>query len=81
MHRHSGYILLLAVAVLITLGLVMLYSTGAFAPDSHGDQFNFLKKQSFWLGLGLFFSVMFAVVDYHHLERSWYVLLPVALVL
>jgi cell division protein FtsW len=81
MHRHSGYILLLAVAVLITLGLVMLYSTGAFAPDSHGDQFNFLKKQSFWLGLGLFFSVMFAVVDYHHLERSWCVLLPVALVL
>ena len=81
MHRHSGYILLLAVAVLITLGLVMLYSTGAFAPDSHGDQFNFLKKQSFWLGLGFFFSVTFAVVDYHHLERSWYVLLPVALVL
>jgi cell division protein FtsW len=59
----------------------MLYSTGAFAPDSHGDQFNFLKKQSFWLGLGLFFSVVFAVVDYHHLERSWYVLLPVSLVL
>lgn len=81
MHRHSGYILLLAVAVLITLGLVMLYSTGAFAPDSHGDQFNFLKKQSFWLGLGLLFSVVCAIVDYHHLERSWYILFPAALVL
>ena len=81
MHRHSGYILLLAVAVLITLGLVMLYSTGAYAPDSHGDQFKFLKKQSFWLGLGLLFSVVCATVDYHHLERSWYILFPVALVL
>ncbi len=53
MHKQSAYILVLAVAVLVTLGLVMLYSTGAFAPDSHGDQFNFLKKQSFWLGVGI----------------------------
>ena len=70
---------MLAVAVLVTLGLVMLYSTGAFAPDSHGDQFNFLKKQSFWLGVGFIFSILFALLDYHWLERSWYVMFPVAL--
>ncbi len=79
MHRQSAYILVLAVAVLVTLGLVMLYSTGAFAPDSHGDQFNFLKKQSFWLGVGFIFSILFALLDYHRLERFWYVLFPVAL--
>jgi cell division protein FtsW len=78
MHRQSAYVLVLAVAVLITLGLVMLYSTGAYAPDSHGDQFNFLKKQSSWLGVGFVCSVVFALIDYHRLERSWYVLLPVA---
>jgi cell division protein FtsW len=81
MHRQSAYVLLLAVAVLITLGLVMLYSTGAFAADSHGDQFNFLKKQSFWLGIGFVCSIIFALVDYHRLERSWYVMLPVAIAL
>ncbi len=79
MHRQSAYILVLAVAVLVTLGLVMLYSTGAFAPDSHGDQFNFLKKQSFWLGVGFIFSILFALLDYHRLERYWYVLFPLAL--
>ena len=79
MHKQSAYILVLAVAVLITLGLVMLYSTGAFAPDSHGDQFNFLKKQSFWLGVGFIFSILFALLDYHRLERSWYVMYPFAL--
>jgi cell division protein FtsW len=79
MHKQSAYILVLAVAVLVTIGLVMLYSTGAFAPDSHGDQFNFLKKQSFWLGVGFIFSVLFALLDYHRLERSWYVLFPIAL--
>jgi len=79
MHRQSAYVLVLAVAVLITLGLVMLYSTGAFAPDSHGDQFNFLKKQSFWLGAGFICSIVFSLVDYHRLERSWYVMVPLAL--
>jgi|HubBroStandDraft_3_1064219.scaffolds.fasta_scaffold35341_3 cell division protein FtsW len=79
MHKQSAYILVLAVAVLVTIGLVMLYSTGAFAPDSHGDQFNFLKKQSFWLGVGFIFSILFALLDYHRLERSWYVLFPIAL--
>ena len=81
MHKQSAYILVLAVAVLVTLGLVMLYSTGAFAPDSHGDQFNFLKKQSFWLGVGFIFSILFALLDYHRLERAWYVLFPIALAL
>ena len=77
MHKQSAYILVLAVAVLVTVGLVMLYSTGAFAPDSHGDQFNFLKKQSFWLGVGFVFSIFFALLDYHRLERFWYVLFPI----
>lgn len=81
MHRHSAYVLVLAVAVLLTLGLVMLYSTGAYAPDSHGDQFNFLKKQSFWLGIGFVCSILCASIDYHRLERSWYVMFPVALAL
>ena len=79
MHKQSAYILVLAVAGLVTVGLVMLYSTGAFALDSHGDQFNFLKKQSFWLGVGFIFSIVFALLDYHRLERSWYILFPLAL--
>jgi cell division protein FtsW len=79
MHKQSAYILVLAVAVLVTVGLVMLYSTGAFAPDSHGDQFNFLKKQSFWLGVGFVFSILFALLDYHRLERFWYILFLISL--
>jgi cell division protein FtsW len=79
MHKQSAYILVLAVAVLVTVGLVMLYSTGAFAPDSHGDQFNFLKKQGFWLGVGFIFSILFALLDYHRLERCWYFMFPIAL--
>ena len=79
MHKQSPYILVLSVAGLITIGLVMLYSTGAFAPDSHGDQFSFLKKQGFWLGVGFISSIVFALLDYHWLERSWYFFFGTAL--
>jgi cell division protein FtsW len=79
MHKRSPYILVLSVAGLVTIGLVMLYSTGAFAPDSHGDQFSFLKKQGFWLGVGFIFSIVFALLDYHWLERSLYLFFPMAL--
>jgi cell division protein FtsW len=79
MHKQSPYILVLSVAGLITIGLVMLYSTGAFAPDSHGDQFSFLKKQGFWLGVGFISSIVFALLDYHWLERFWYLFFGTAL--
>jgi cell division protein FtsW len=81
MHKQSPYILVLSVAGLITIGLVMLYSTGAFAPDSHGDQFSFLRKQGFWLGVGFISSIVFALLDYHWLERSWYLFFGTALAL
>ena len=81
MHKHSAYILVLAVAALITIGLVMLFSTGAYAPDNHGDELSFLKKQSFWLGIGFLCSVACAVVDYHWWKRTWPIGLAATLVL
>ncbi|MBV9674336.1 MAG: putative lipid II flippase FtsW [Verrucomicrobia bacterium] len=81
MHKQSAYILVLSVAILVTIGLVMLYSTGAFAPDSHGDEFGFLKKQSFWLGIGFLFAIICAVVDYHWFQKAWYLILPMVVLL
>jgi cell division protein FtsW len=81
MHKQSAYILVLAVAALITIGLVMLFSTGAYAPDNHGDEFSFLKKQSFWLSIGFLCSVVCAVVDYHWWQRTWPIVLVTTLVL
>ena len=71
----------LAVAVLVSIGIVMLFSTGAFAPDSHGDQFRFLKKQSFWLGVGFIGAVACALIDYHWWQKSWMFWLGVSVIL
>lgn len=72
MHRKSIYFLVLAVAALIVLGIVMLFSTGAFAQDSHGDPFFFLKRQSLWLGIGILACVAGAIVDYQFWQRTWW---------
>src|SRR5204863_158765 len=51
MHRKSAYILFLAVLGLLVIGIVMLFSTSAFARDSHGDVYFFIKRQAMWLGI------------------------------
>src|SRR6266446_3439008 len=52
MYRKSAYFLFVAVLGLLVIGIVMLFSTSAFAKDSHGDPYFFLKHQSVWLGVG-----------------------------
>ncbi len=80
MRKHSAYLLVLAVATLVTIGIVMLFSTGAYAPDSHGDEFSFLKKQSFWLVIGFLNAVVCAILDYHFWQRTWIIWLLAAVI-
>jgi cell division protein FtsW len=72
MHRKSIYFLVLAVAALVVLGIVMLFSTGAFAQDSHGDPIYFLKRQSLWLCVGMAACVAGAIIDYQFWQRTWW---------
>src|SRR5947207_1204147 len=51
MQRNSAYFLFLAVLAMLVIGVVMLYSTSAFARDAHGDVYFFIKRQSLWLGI------------------------------
>src|SRR5205814_9765225 len=47
-HRKSAYFLFLAVLGMLVIGIVMLFSTSAFAKDSHGDMYFFVKRQAIW---------------------------------
>lgn len=71
MQRSGIYLLLISVVGLVALGVVMLFSTSAFAQDSHGDIYYFVKRQGFWLVIGTGACVTGALVDYHH-WRSWW---------
>jgi cell division protein FtsW len=80
MHRKSAYILFLAVLGLLVIGIVMLFSTSAFARDSHGDVYFFIKRQAVWIGVGLVLCVFAALVDYHFWQRTWWLWFVLALI-
>src|SRR5213596_1363573 len=79
MHRKSAYILFLAVLGLLVIGIVMLFSTSAFAQDSHGDVYFFIKRQSIWFGIGLAVCTLVALIDYHFWQRTWWLWFALAL--
>jgi len=80
MHRKSAYILFLAVLGLLVIGIVMLFSTSAFARDSHGDVYFFIKRQAVWIGVGLVLCIFASLVDYHFWQRTWWLWFALALV-
>ncbi len=81
MHRKSVIILFFAVATLLVLGIVMLFSTSAFAVDRHGDALFFVKRQGMWLGIGFLAVVAGAMLDYHFWQRTWWVWFAASVVL
>jgi cell division protein FtsW len=81
MQRQAIYILLLTVFMLTCMGMVMLSSTGAFALESRGDMYFFLKRQGMWLGIAVVAAVVAGWVDYRVWRRWWPVLMLVVFAL
>lgn len=79
MHRKSAGVLFFAVLGVLVIGIVMLFSTSAFARDSHGDAYFFLKRQALWLSIGLVICFAVALIDYHFWQRTWWLWLALAL--
>ncbi|MBU3664588.1 MAG: putative lipid II flippase FtsW [Chthoniobacterales bacterium] len=71
MPRRTAYVLILSMLSLTAIGIVMLFSTGAYAQDSRGDMYYFVKRQAMWLAIGGVALVGAAVVDYRMWARAW----------
>ncbi len=80
MHRKSAYILFVAVLVMLVIGIVMLFSTSAFARSSHHDVYYFIKRQAIWLGIGFVGCTVAALVDYHFWQRTWWLWFGIAVI-
>jgi cell division protein FtsW len=79
MHRKSAYFVFVAVLALLVIGIIMLFSTSAFARESHGDVYAFVKRQAVWVVVGLVVCVAAAVIDYHFWQRTWWIWFALAL--
>jgi cell division protein FtsW len=81
MHRKSAYFLFVAVLAVLVIGIVMLFSTSAFARDSKGDVYFFVKRQGIWIGGGLVFCAIGALMDYHFWQKTWSIWFGLAIVM
>jgi len=82
MERQSTYILVLSVVFLSVVGIVMLSSTGAYAPElPRDDPYYAVKRQSVWLVAGIFACVLGAVFDYRFWCKYWVLWYVIACVL
>jgi cell division protein FtsW len=81
MSRNGVYILILSVLALVSLGLVMLTSVGAFAPANQGNPAYFITRQGIFLMLGVVACVIAARWDYHHWIKYAWIMTAIGLVL
>ncbi len=79
MQRKSAHFLFLAVLCMLVIGIVMLFSTSAFAKDAKHDVYFFVKRQAVWLVIGLIVCTVAALLDYHFWQRTWWIWFALAL--
>lgn len=70
MIRYCSIVLCLAVGLLVTLGLVMVSSTGAWVFQNDGP-YTFVKKQAFMAGLGVIAAIVAARVPEKIIRKYW----------
>jgi cell division protein FtsW len=83
MGKGASILLFLAVAALVTVGVVMLASASA-KWDSSDEQYSYLWKQVTWLGVGLVGMFAMSMTDYRllkHFAPAMFVVTCVALIL
>lgn len=64
------YVLLAIVAILVFMGIVMVYDASVVvANEFFNDQFRFLKLQALWVGMGIVGAVFAYFFDYHNYPK------------
>jgi cell division protein FtsW len=78
--RNAGKALVLIVIALLAIGILLLASASSVkGMDEAGDMFFYVKKQMFWLGLGILGCIGAAFFDYHWLHKTWLNILLIAI--
>lgn len=70
-HSDCDSILCVTVAILVLIGIVMVFSSSA-AYTEHNDSFYFLKRQVLWCLLGTGLLLITKNLDYHKLHQYTY---------
>jgi cell division protein FtsW len=76
---HPAWLLTIATAALVTLGLVMILSASSVSSfASSGSSFIYFNKQLMWAAVGLAGFVFFSRFDYRKMRNAGFWLLPLS---
>jgi cell division protein FtsW len=71
--KHSDSLMGITVAVLVLVGIVMVFSSSAvYALEKYNDSYYFLKRQAVWCLLGTGALLVAKNLDYHKLHQHTY---------
>ena len=74
--KHSDSLLGITVAVLVLVGIVMVFSSSAvYAMEKFNDSYYFLKRQAVWCLLGTAALFVSKNLDYHKLHQHTYLIM------
>lgn len=80
--KRQDVMILILVALLLFMGIVMVYSSSAFfALDKYRSTYYFLKKQLFWILVGSLMLILFRNIKYEVLQKYSKFLFAAAIVL
>jgi len=72
-NTNCDSILCITVAILVLIGIVMVFSSSAaYTVRDHNDSYYFLKKQILWCVLGTVLLLFTKTLDYHRLHQYAY---------
>lgn len=84
MYKKKGsidFFLMLIVLILLSIGLVMVFSASSVADLAYQhDAYYTFKRQLAWAGIGLFFMILMMNIDYHKLRKFSGVLLIISFI-
>ena len=81
-HLKCDSILCFSVAVLILIGIVMVFSSSAvYAMEKYNDSYYFLKRQVLWVMIGTVTMITARKMNYHNWQKAAYPVMAITFLL
>jgi cell division protein FtsW len=81
-NRNGDRVLLIVIAILLALGVLMVFSASSFrGAEKYGDPARFLKSHLIRVCMGVFLLLIFAKLDYRHLRWAAPLMVLIGMVL
>ncbi|MCL2014547.1 MAG: putative lipid II flippase FtsW [Oscillospiraceae bacterium] len=82
-HGRIDATFFLLTLILLTIGLIMLFSAGYYYAQHYrdGNSFHFIQRQAIWAGLGLVLMIIFTFINYQIFKKLAFITFAVSVIM